>query len=195
MSSAPRLKRSGFNRTSVAAMIGNMRWGARVLLLASLATVVAFGDGPMVELTVDAKKRTTKTGEAGSVSSKTFRYVERTQLNVSLRGSGVAQEGEVAGYFVARNVQSQVLKYCGVEKQLVTFSATRQQVQLESQPVAYAQSKDRNSTRESKRGDVSFGWVVVVSAGGQEIAVRTSSPEILQWVRRNPPRHRGNVSP
>jgi hypothetical protein len=99
-------------------------------------------------------------------------------------------DAEITGYFVARNVQTHALKYHGVERRAASIADSKQPVQLVSEPVPYSQHKSRDATAGSKRGHVAFGWVVILSSSGREIACRASEPEVLQWVRKNPPRER-----
>jgi hypothetical protein len=146
--------------------------------------------GSAIDFEVASRIKTTKTGEGGSTSSKTTHYVERMIINVNIRDTRRTPDVELICYFVARHVQSQVLKYCGFERRSFSPSAKSAPNEFQSQPVSYSQSKDRNSTHESKRGHVAYGWVVIATAGGTEIATKASSPEILRWVRQNPPRER-----
>jgi hypothetical protein len=143
-------------------------------------------------LVVEASKKTTKTGETGSTSKSTSSYVDRVTLNILATGDGHA---ELAYYFVARNAQTHALSYFGFDKKPVSLSRTAQKLAVQSEPLAYSQSKARDSTPGSKRGVLYHGWVVVVTSGGQEAAVQASAPEVLSWVRKNPPRLRTHLSP
>lgn len=167
----------------------------RLFLGALFFYPLALAAAPAIELDVDFKKKTTKTSEAGGTSSKTMHYVDRSVLQVSMSSVAGSLETDVACYFVARNVQTHALKYHGFEKRAVVAAREKKMMQVESQPVASTQRKVRDSTADAKRGDVAVGWVVIVSAGGQEIAARASAQEVLQWVRKNPPRQRTQTSP
>jgi hypothetical protein len=149
-----------------------------LLVLPSLALA-------QVQLSVETSKKTTKTGEKESGATHTATYVERITLKVSVAGEGNV---DVACYFVARNAQTQALKYHGAVVRPLTLSRVAQTVRVESEPTAYSQKKARHSTAEPKVGDLAHGWVVKVLSGGRELSVKASSPEILQWVRDNPPR-------
>jgi hypothetical protein len=167
----------------------------RLLALLFFTSLASAAVVPAIELGVEMRRTTKKTSESGGTSSKTLHYVDRTVLSVSIGSGEGISDVEIACYFVARNVQTHALKYYGFEKQTVAVTRTKQVVQIQSPPASYSQTKDRDATAESKRGDLPFGWIVIVSARGQEIGVKISAPDVLQWVRKNPPRARMQVSP
>ncbi len=143
-----------------------------------------------VSLSVEPSKKTSKTGETGA-ASKTISYVDRVTLAISVSGSAV---GDLSCYFVARDQRTHALKYHGATVQPLKV-AGKQVVRVESEPTAYSEFKGQRTTADPPRGNLPFGWVVWLKAGSTEIAVKASSPEVLKWVRENPPRKVSQSSP
>ena len=146
--------------------------------------VVAFGQ---VQLGVEPTKKTTKTSEQGTVTH----YVDRVTLGITVVGSGSL---EIQTYFVARDTRTHALKYHGAQLAKVTL-AGKQTLKSESDPASYSRQKLRTSTARDSRGDMPYGWAVLVFSGDIEAAAKASSPEVLKWVRENPPRKRTYFAP
>ncbi len=144
------------------------------------------------QLTVEQTKKTTKTGDSGTPRIRTTNFVDRVVLNVGLSGEGPA---DVACYFVARSPRTHAMRYHGFKTERVGLSRVSKSIKVESEPAAYSQLKRQDSTPEEPSGIVPFGWVVIVSQKGQESAAKASSPEVLAWVRKNPPTKAIQVSP
>jgi hypothetical protein len=160
----------------------------RFLLLWFALAATAFGQ---INLTVEPSKKTTKTGESGSNYLRTTDYVDRVTLKLNLTGNANA---EVSCYFVARDVRTQAMRYHGFKTQVVKI-AGKQSLSVESEPAPYSQSKRQTETSDDKRGTPPFGWAVIVTSGGQQIASKASSPQVLKWVQENPPRKQSHLSP
>lgn len=164
-----------------------------LLLLALLAPAIAFAQ-PRVALSVESQKKTTKTTGGNSSIFRNTDFVDRVTLNIALNAATGSAVVEVSACFVGKNIKTEQLDYFGFETQSVAVSQTKNITQIVSQPFPYSEHKPRNSTAETRSGSRPWGWVVFVKSGAVQLAVKASSPEVLAWVDKNPPKKIPKIS-
>jgi hypothetical protein len=161
------------------------------MLLPLLLAVVLCAAAPApaivtnINLEVSISRQKITTNNQQGTGHRRAEFAEASVLEISIAANGPPlSEVTLDWYFVARDLRKATLSFYGRGSRTITAMRVPQKLSVPSDALSSTLSRN-NSTGTYKSGTEPAGWVVIATHKGQVMAIKGSTPEMINWVRQN----------